>query len=97
MLGWKLLSCLMFPSNVASAFRSLILVFSCSCSRTYCSLGVQSGHFQRDSLTSIGTEVPLSKSASSVAAVHELASSAIVAMVLIKSSLSLVKPYGTCP
>ena len=46
MLGWKLLSDLMFPMIVARALRSEILVFSWSFSRTYFSLKLQSGHFQ---------------------------------------------------
>ena len=44
MLEWNLLSCLMFPSIVARAFLSVILVLFWSSERTYCSSGVQSIH-----------------------------------------------------
>jgi hypothetical protein len=55
MLGWKLLSDLMFPMIVARALRSEILVFSWSFCRTYFSLSLHPGHFQVLDTTSIGT------------------------------------------
>jgi len=55
MLGWKLLSDLILPKIVASALRSEIFVCSWSWARTYCSLGVQPGHFHDFLTTSIAT------------------------------------------
>ena len=57
MLGMNLLSCLMLPMIVARALRSVMRVCSWSCARTYCSLGVQSSHFQVSGITGISTGV----------------------------------------
>ena len=52
MLGMNLLSCLMLPMIVARTLRSVIRVCSWSSDKTYCSSGVQSGHFQEGTLNS---------------------------------------------
>ena len=56
MLEWNLLSCLMFPSIVARAFLSVILVLFWSSERTYRSSGVQSIHCHVGDFSFTGAE-----------------------------------------